>query len=130
MKKIFKNQITKLRDNVLQNPLLRSKITYIVNYFPNFKIRLKGLAPKRLEIAQRENFIEQQKGYIHRALNQYQDQINKELKQKDEQLHSKQDLIKALNKKIIDLYQMVSSKNPLNIIRAIGFIKKYHKDTL
>ncbi len=46
MKKIFKNQITKLRDKVLQNPLLRSKITYIVNYFPNFKIRLKGLAPK------------------------------------------------------------------------------------
>ncbi len=46
MKKIFKNQITKLRDKVLQNALLRSKITYIVNYFPNFKIRLKGLAPK------------------------------------------------------------------------------------
>ncbi|MEJ2489119.1 MAG: glycosyltransferase family 2 protein [Sulfurovaceae bacterium] len=73
---------------------------------------------------------EQQKGYIRRALNQYRNKMNKELKQKDEQLHSKQELIEALNKKIIDLHQMVSSKNPLNTIRAIRFIKKHYKDTL
>lgn len=74
---------------------------------------------------------EQQKGYIYRALNQYRGQINKELKHKDNQLHIKQKLIeekdtviKEHNKKFGDLYRMVAANNPLNIIRAIRFIKK------
>ncbi len=43
MKKIFKTQIIKLRNWILQSPRLKNRITYILNYFPNLKVRLKEI---------------------------------------------------------------------------------------
>lgn len=46
MKRLIKIPIVKLKNKIKQYPRLKNKIVYVLNYFPNLKIRLSVLILK------------------------------------------------------------------------------------
>lgn len=48
MKRLIKIPIVKLKNKIKQYPRLKNKIVYVLNYFPNLKIRLRGVTSQNV----------------------------------------------------------------------------------
>mgnify|MGYP003597113755 CR=1 FL=1 len=48
MKRLIKIPIVKLKNKIKQYPRLKNKIVYVLNYFPNLKICLRGVTSQNV----------------------------------------------------------------------------------
>jgi hypothetical protein len=75
---------------------------------------------KLYDVIKEKDAVIKERGKLYQVIIQKDD----ELKRRQQMIEEKDTVIKEHNKKFGDLYRMVAANNPLNIIRAIRFIKK------